>query len=97
MVTRYQTASDGRLMPVVVVDNIDGGSGGSGTSASNYQRVIAADDYLKTLNYLDAADAVNRRINTVVHSSALLGLTVTDTYTWAGAAGDYYLQSIQRS
>lgn len=64
---------------------------------TNYERIKAADDYRSIATYLDATVKADRRIETIVHSSASLGLSVTDTLTYAGSAGDYYFKEKIRS
>ena len=65
---------------------------------SNLQTLISeADDLVKTFSYLDAGDPVNRRIDLIVYSSATLGLTVREAFSYAGSAGDYYVQDITLS
>lgn len=66
------------------------------TSSSNLDRVQSANDYTVNYTYLDAGTA-DERINTVVHASVSLSLTVTDTYAYAGSSGSYRLTSITRS
>lgn len=53
-----------------------------------------ANDLVTTISYLNAADPVNRRVDTIVYSSVILGLSATETYAYGGAAGDYYITSI---
>jgi hypothetical protein len=53
-----------------------------------------ANDLVQTISYLDATDPVNRRVTTIVYSSTILGLTATETYSYGGSAGDYYITSI---
>jgi hypothetical protein len=65
---------------------------------SNLQTLISeADDLVKTFSYLDAGDPTNRRVELIVYSSATLGITVRETFTYAGGAGDYYVQDITLS
>lgn len=65
---------------------------------SNLQTLISeADDLVKTFSYLDAGDPTNRRVELIVYSSATLGITVRETFTYAGSAGDYYVQDITLS
>ncbi|WP_052596119.1 hypothetical protein [Aureispira sp. CCB-QB1] len=64
---------------------------------SDYEKIIVANDYTRTTTYLDEGDAGNRRIHTIVHSSTVLGLTVTETFAYAGSPGDYYVSSMTRA
>jgi len=65
---------------------------------SNLQTLISeADDLVKTFSYLDAGDPTNRRVELIVYSSATLGITVRETFTYAGSVGDYYVQDITLS
>lgn len=53
-----------------------------------------ANDLNINYTYLDVADPVNRRVQTAVYSSVILGFSATETYNYAGSAGDYYIISI---
>jgi hypothetical protein len=66
------------------------------TSSSAGSSVDAAPDRVDTFTYLDAA-TVNERISTIVHSSASLGLSYTETFVYAGSAGAYRISTITRS
>lgn len=92
-----------QLQAIAIVDEMEsrgvggGGSGGSnGSPTPLYQRVINAPDMSKTINYADAGTN-DERITTVVVSSASVGLAFTDTYSYAGTAGNYRITSIVRS
>lgn len=52
-----------------------------------------ANDLQEVYAYLDPTDAVNRRISTITYSSVTLALTVTETFSYAGNPGDYYVIS----
>jgi hypothetical protein len=70
----------------------------SNTTKSDLERLkTEADDLVQTISYLDSGDSVNRRVDTIVYSSAALALTVTETFAYAGGAGDYYVTSITLS
>lgn len=57
-----------------------------------------ANDLVKDLTYADPNDPALRRVTTIVYSSASLGLTVTETFTYAlSGAGDYYVTQITLS
>jgi hypothetical protein len=65
------------------------------TAKSDFEKLkTESDDLVQTISYLDAGDPVNRRVDTIVYSSASLALSVTETFGYAGAAGDYYVTSI---
>jgi hypothetical protein len=55
-----------------------------------------ASDKAVTITYLDAGTC-NERINTVVTSSASLGLSYTDTYAYQLTNGEYQLTGVARS
>ncbi|HRZ18520.1 MAG TPA: hypothetical protein P5136_00445 [Methanofastidiosum sp.] len=55
--------------------------------------VQSAPDYTQTFTYLDAG-TVNERINTIVHSSAILGKSMTETFIYAGTAPNYRVVTI---
>ena len=52
-----------------------------------------ANDLVETYTYLDPGNPTDRRISTIVYSSVLLALSVTETFAYAGGAGDYYVTS----
>lgn len=60
------------------------------------QGVQFAADVLQEVTYLDE-DTPNQRIGSVTYTSVSLGQAVTETYTYAGAAGNYRLDQITRS
>ena len=49
-----------------------------------------ADDLVHTYTWLDGG-AADQRISTIVYSSAVLSLSVTETFTYNGAAGTYHV------
>jgi hypothetical protein len=52
-----------------------------------------ASDYNRAFTYADAGTA-DERVTLITHSSVALGLTVTETFTYAGAPGGYYVTNI---
>ena len=57
-----------------------------------------ANDLVKDLTYADPNDLALRRVTSIVYSSASLGLTVTETFTYVlSSAGDYYVTQITLS
>ena len=71
----------------------------SGGVKSNLDKLKnEADDLVKDFTYADANDAALRRVTSIVYSSAALGLTVTETFTYTlSSAGDYYVTQITLS
>lgn len=65
--------------------------------ASKLNKIKEADDFNTQIIYLDAGNATDRRPDTIIYSSTSLGLSVFETYTYAGSAGDYYCTNIQLS
>ena len=55
-----------------------------------------ANDLVKTFTYLDAG-AADERVSTIVYSSVSLGLSVTETFVYAGSAGSYRVSTITLS
>ena len=77
------------------LDLLISSSGGSVAESNLNKLKSQADDLKETYSYLDPTDLVNRRISTIVYSSITLCITVTETFTYAGSVGDYYVtQSI---
>ncbi len=77
--------SSGGASNVVIVGN---------TTKSNLQKLkTEANDLNKAFTFLDAGTS-DERPSTIIYSSVALGLTVTKTFTWAGAAGAYYVNTI---
>lgn len=66
------------------------------TSASSGSPVDTALDKVDTFTYLDAG-TTDERISTIVHSSASLALSYTETFVYAGTAGAYRISTITRS
>ena len=64
---------------------------------SLYERVNTASDMTKTISYADAGDINSERITSVAISSASVGATFTDTYSYAGTAGNYRITSVVRN
>lgn len=56
-----------------------------------------ANDLVQTLSYFDAASQIDRRVSTIVYSSAALSLTATETFVYGGSPGGYYVTSITLS
>jgi len=56
-----------------------------------------ANDLVKTFNYLDPGDSVNRRVDNIVYSSASLNIAVRENFSYGGSAGDYYVTEITLS
>jgi hypothetical protein len=55
-----------------------------------------ANDLVQTFNYADAGTA-DERVTSIVYSSVLLGLTVTETFAYAGGTGTYRVSTITLS
>ena len=72
------------------VDNLVTASG-----ANDAQAVLGAPDLVTNFTYSDAGTAT-QRIATAVYSSASVGHTVTDTYTYGGTTPNFYLNTITR-
>lgn len=62
----------------------------------NLSKIKESNDYVKTFTFLDAGLSTERP-DTIVHSSATLGISVTETFVWAGAAPAYYISTITLS
>jgi hypothetical protein len=63
------------------------------------EKVIQVDNAVESVTsftYLDAG-TVNERISTLTKSSASLGLSYVDTFTYAGTPGFYRVTNITRS
>lgn len=72
--------------------------------ARNYSKLSAQQELLNQANdlvqdfvYLDAGSSTDRRVSTITYSSASLGITVVETFTYAGSPGDYYVTKIELS
>jgi hypothetical protein len=62
-----------------------------------FARMKLAIDFKTSINYLDAGTA-DERVTTVVYTAVSFGtFTVTDTYSWLGAAGAYRPTQMLRS
>lgn len=61
---------------------------GASSSSTTTQQVFSANDRTETYTYADPGTA-DERITTITYSSATVGKTVTDTISYAGAAGSY--------
>lgn len=55
-----------------------------------------ADDLVKTFSYLDAGLS-DERVSTIVYSSVLLSLSVTDTFAYAGSSPNFRISTITLS
>ena len=64
--------------------------------SSNLEKIKNSNDKVETYTFLGAGTS-DERVSTIVYTSATLGLTVTETYVWAGVAGAYYLSTITLS
>lgn len=64
---------------------------------SDYQKLLnEANDLETQLTYLDPTDPVLRRVSVITYSSIALGLTVTETFSYAvDLGGNYYVTNIQ--
>lgn len=69
----------------LVVTNPDGSPISTGTTL---EKIQTASDYVQTYTFLDAGTD-DERLTTIVHSSASLWLSLTQTFTWAGSSGAY--------
>lgn len=63
---------------------------------NNLNKIKDSNDYVKTFTFLDAGLSTERP-DTIVHSSVTLGLSVTETFVWAGVAPAYYISTITLS
>lgn len=74
-----------------LLDNIKANTGGTTTAPSDYQKLLnSANDLVQTYTWLEGGTD-NQRISTIVYSSASLGLTVTETFTYNGGSGTYHV------
>lgn len=60
------------------------------------ERLKQASDYKQTFTYLDAG-TVDERINTITHSSTILGETIIETFVYAGTSPNYRVSTITLS
>jgi hypothetical protein len=65
---------------------------GFGTNRGNLSLVKNANDYNRAFTYADA-QTTDERVTQIVHSSALLGVSVTETFTYSGTS-PYYVTNI---
>lgn len=81
----------------IILPTALGDGGGIKTDpASAYERVINAPDLLQTYTYLSSGTS-DERINTITYTSTSRGLTLRDTYTYGGSAGNYRVNTIART
>ena len=81
---------------IKVLNKILDASGGAKSNLNKLKN--QANDLVKDLTYADANDTALRRVTSIVYSSASLGLTVTETFTYTlSTAGDYYVTQITLS
>ena len=66
------------------------------SSGTNWEKLQSAPDLAQSFTYLDAGDA-DERVSTVTYSSTTLGLSIVETYTYAGSEGAYRVASITRA
>ena len=59
-------------------------------------RLQMASDLSQTFTYFDVGTS-DERISTIIYYSPSLGLTLTETFSYAGSAGAYRISSIVRS
>ena len=73
--------------------------------ARNYSKLSAqqellnqSNDLVQDFTYADPDNATLRRVTSIVYSSASLGISVTETFTYTlSGAGDYYVTKIELS
>ena len=65
--------------------------------SSQQELLNQANDLVQYFTYLDPSSSTDRRVSTITYSSAKLGITVVETFTYAGSAGDYYVTQITLS
>jgi hypothetical protein len=66
-------------------------TGGTGVIKSNLEKLkTEANDLVETYTWLSGGLA-DQRIDEIVYSSASLGLTVRETFTYNGGAGTYHV------
>lgn len=68
----------------------------TGGTAAAIAAIDAAPDKETDFTYLDEGTD-DQRIETVTYSSATLGLSYVETFTYAGSAGSYRVSNIARS
>lgn len=67
-----------------------------GVQGTSFSQLQTADDLEIDYTYLDAGGA-DERIQTITYTSSALGVTVTETFTYAGSPGSYRVTNITRS
>tara|TARA_R110001592_G_scaffold63800_1_gene195722 strand:+ start:482 stop:745 length:264 start_codon:yes stop_codon:yes gene_type:complete len=68
------------------------------TKLSDHQKLVnQANDLVTNFTYLDASSSTDRRVSTIVYSSSSLNITATETFTYSGSSGNYYVTQIQLS
>ena len=73
------------------VDALTAAGGSAGGTPSNLQIIkTQANDLVETYTWLSGGLA-DQRIDEIVYSSASLGLTVRETFTYNGGAGTYHV------
>lgn len=66
--------------------------------SSQQELLNQANDLVQDFTYADPNDPALRRVRSIVYSSASLGITVTETFTYTlSGAGDYYVTKIELS
>lgn len=75
----------------LVVSNPDWSNIATSTSLkTTLEKIQTASDYEQTYTFLDSW-LTDERISTIVHSSASLDLSLTETFVWAGTSPNFYL------
>lgn len=71
----------------------------SGASASQYSKIINADDKVEAYVWLDFNSRKLRRVSTITYTADSISLTaqVVDTFTYTLVAGEYRLDNITRT
>ena len=71
----------------------------SGASASQYSKIINADDKIENYVWLDFNSRKLRRISTITYTADSISLTaqVVDTFSYTLIAGEYRLDTITRT
>lgn len=59
-------------------------------------QVLAASDLNTAYTYLDAG-TIDQRVATITYSSASVGESVRDTFSYAGSSGGYYVTGVVRA
>jgi len=79
----------------LVIVNPDGSTVGGGVQGT-LSLIKEQSDYLQTFSYLDAG-AADERVSTIVHNSATLSQSITETFAYTGSAGNYRISTITLS